>query len=101
MHKCKATKCVFTAEDVKQQQISFGVCVSAHVSLSLFDDLLQIELGVLHLVQVLYGHLQVSFCLSPCFLHLRPYPLLLLPAVLQLHTHTHTVYMSDAEHIQM
>lgn len=62
------------------------VCV---VSLSLLDDLLQIELGILHLIQVFYGHLQVSLCLSSRFLHLCPDPLLLLPAVLQLHPHTH------------
>lgn len=54
--------------------------------ISLLDDLLQVELSILHLIQVLYGHLQVALCLPPRFLHLRPDPLLLLPAVLQLHT---------------
>ena len=65
------------------------VCVCVCVCPSLLDDFLQVELSVLHLIQVLYGHLQVPLCLPSRFLHLRPDPLLLLPAVLQLHTHPH------------
>lgn len=50
----------------------------------LFHHLLEIQLGTLHLIEVVDGHLQVTLSFPTSLFHLRPDFLFLLPVILQL-----------------